>query len=546
MKLKKLSILLLGVIIATSMAVSVSGISALAYDTTPEDWGAETFSELNYGIYWYDGSDSIVPTKDYQINKDAPTIIYTHGWKPYGESGIREDLSVKSNTDKALSDYGYSAYPYNKKYYQELRKLGYNVGVFYWQQFADENKPALKPSIDMKVWSHNTSMGMQYVTYAEGSKNGVITKPSDPTNPTESVAVLYGKAIKESLGSDYNGKLHLVGHSVGGQLTAAVSEYLCYEYDDEKIGSNLLPERVTLIDPFMSSTLVTGTITHTGEEVKDVSCAELAARATNTIREHGIPIEGYGVNLDMVFRFYGSPALGIDEEKAAEVTATLEENCAWVYLKGMSDSKFGSFSPSHVMAVDYYFTTLYLDPVTAKDGMTVPSIKMPTATLTNYIGTTYVQTCSKSENSLYQTSGSYYRADFNKFEEKKTYRLVGTIEPDRDKEVVAKLYNEEGKEIAECKVDGMKRYAFEVEDATAKYTVKYFTNGMEVGETNDVSVDTTLGITIVPGQPLILGSDDILFVALVAILATLAVVIVVGLLGKVISNAKRKKRSNRA
>ena len=546
MKLKKLSILLLGVIIATSMAVSVSGISALAYDTTPEDWGAETFSELNYGIYWYDGSDSIVPTKDYAINKDAPTIIYTHGWKPYGESGIREDLSVKSNTDKALSDYGYSAYPYNKKYYQELRKLGYNVGVFYWQQFADENKPALKPSIDMKVWSHNTSMGMQYVTYAEGSKNGVITKPSDPTNPTESVAVLYGKAIKESLGSDYNGKLHLVGHSVGGQLTAAVSEYLCYEYDDEKIESNLLPERVTLIDPFMSSTLVTGTITHTGEEVKDVSCAELAARATNTIREHGIPIEGYGVNLDMVFRFYGSPALGIDEEKAAEVTATLEENCAWVYLKGMSDSKFGSFSPSHVMAVDYYFTTLYLDPVTAKDGMTVPSIKMPTATLTNYIGTTYVQTCSKSENSLYQTSGSYYRADFDKFEEKKTYRLVGTIEPDRDKEVVAKLYNEEGKEIAECKVDGMKRYAFEVEDATAKYTVKYFTNGMEVGETNDVSVDTTLGITIVPGQPLILGSDDILFVALVAILATLAVVIVVGLLGKVISNAKRKKRSNRA
>ena len=248
----------------------------------------------------------------------------------------------------------------------------------------------------------------------------------------------------------------------------------------------------------------------------------------------------------MVFRFYGMPALGIDQEKAEEVTATLKENCAWVYLKGMAESKFGAFSPSHVMSVDYYFTTLYLDTVTATDGMTVPSIKMPTATLTNYIGTTYVQTCAKKDNSLYQTSGSYYRADFDKFEEMKTYRLVGTIEPDRDKEVVAKLYNEEGKEIAECKVDGMKRYAFEVEDATVKYTVKYFTNGMEVGETNDVSVDATKGITIVPGQPLILGSDDILFVALVAILATLAVVIVVGLLGKVISNAKRRKRSNRA
>ena len=64
--------------------------------------------------------------------------------------------------------------------------------------------------------------------------------------------MILGDAIKDALGTDYQRDLHLVGHSMGGQLVLAAGEYLARQYDKGLVGKHLVPSQVTLIDPYMT------------------------------------------------------------------------------------------------------------------------------------------------------------------------------------------------------------------------------------------------------------------------------------------------------
>ena len=536
--MKKLTLVLIIAVVSATCAIGVSGITASAWDTTIDDWGLEYFSELDYGIYWYTANDNVVPTEEYTVNKNAPTMIFTHGWKPNGESKMREDLSIKGRTDSALASNGYEPYPYDKRFYNYYLQQGYNVGVFYWQQFADEG---LSLSVDSKIWSHNTEeKGMAYVTYDENGK-GTLTKPDDETNPDKSVAVLYGEEIIKWLGNDYSGELHLAGHSMGGQLTLAVSEYLCLLNDKGTIKDNLLPDRVTILDPYLSNTKITGTVTHKGEKVKDVTCAQLASYATETIYQHGIPIEGYGVNLGMCFRMYATPVMSpLTNKEIQEVHETLAKNCAWIYLEGLATGKFSGFSPSHVMSVDYYYTTNNFEVTSTSDGIKVPSARLSTDELKKLVGMTFLQTCPNNKNSLYQTDSTYERVDFVTFEKVEENVFVGFVTPDREKELTAILYDSKGKEVAEGEVDAFNRYVFGGLDKEESYTIKFFSNGLYVDEIKDITAESNGGYYEIPAKELIIGNDDILFYALIAILAVIALVVIVSIVSKIVSHAKKK------
>ena len=81
MKKRILCVLIFTIIAAT---IGIGGIAgtASAYDLTISDWGIEYFNKLDTGIYWYTDADNDVPTSDYEVKKDKPTIVFTHGWKP--------------------------------------------------------------------------------------------------------------------------------------------------------------------------------------------------------------------------------------------------------------------------------------------------------------------------------------------------------------------------------------------------------------------------------------------------------------------------------
>ena len=95
--MKRFVILVLTVAFCVGLAFTTQLTPALAFDTTVDDWGIDTFNKLDYGIYWYNGI-SRTPTADYEIDKTKPTLIYTHGWKPSNEWNVREDMSIKNKT----------------------------------------------------------------------------------------------------------------------------------------------------------------------------------------------------------------------------------------------------------------------------------------------------------------------------------------------------------------------------------------------------------------------------------------------------------------
>lgn len=517
MKRKVLITMLVVAVIATLGIASVT-TAASAYDTTIEEWGEEYFNKLNYGLYWYAEKDNPIPSKDYRIDPNKPTLIYTHGWKPLDESKAREGLSLKTKTEIALAENNFPVYPYDTEFYNYYLDKGYNVGVFYWNQLADEG---MTLDVITKVWHSGDGKNMRYKTYADANAKSELTSADDPTNPKSSIAVLYGDEIKKKLGKDFKGSLHLAGHSMGGELTCAVAEYLCIMYDNKEIGENLLPDRVTMLDPYLPDSKVNGKVDHTGEIVKNKSVAELTAEATDTIHAHGIPIEAYGTNVNMCFRYYASPAayIGfpvgpkrdayIDETK--KITQKFEKNCAWVYLEAMS--LYGGFSPTHVMTIDYYYATNNFGKAYTTDGIPVPTAKLETEDLKKIIGMAFIQKCERGKNPFYSEQSTFLRCDFQKLESvpdsKALGRVCGNVSYDakRFNEAIAKLYDANGNEISTFNIDASGDYYFDYLD-DGEYKVKIFMNGEEMTEvsgtvangkivkTDDVSIENARGDTV--------------------------------------------------
>lgn len=491
--MKRFVILVLTVSFCVGLAFTTQLTPALAFDTTVEDWGIDTFNKLDYGIYWYNGI-SRTPTADYEIDKTKPTLIYTHGWKPSNEWNVREDMSIKNKTVTRLKDDFGETYKFNEYFYDYYIQQGYNVGVFYWNQLSGTQQL----TTDAKIWSvdDKDSMGMNYYYYGANGET-LLTKEDDPTNPKKSVCNLYADAIVDALGSDFSGKLHLAGHSMGGQLTAAVSENLCLRYDRKEIGANLLPERVTMLDPYISFTKINGYIDYKNEYGKGRCVGTLVGLATETINKHNIPIEMYGVNAGMCFQNYLISAIGNSEKvkeykkEVAFVAENIKKYVATVYLAGMHET-YNLFDPSHVMSVDYYFTTNNYDVAYTSDGIVVPSAKITTEQLRSLVGMTFAQKCAKGTSEcLYSGECTFDRIGYdgiakNALTPVVANRLVGEVDIKKTDRVKVKLCDETGEVVNETALDNLKRYVFE-DVAEGNYTVKVYV-GEEEREVREVTV----------------------------------------------------------
>ena len=278
--------------------------------------------------------------------------------------------------------------------------MGYNVGHFYWNQIAEENIDG-----DPKIWSSDTSLGMRYYVSSSTGKR----VQGDPTlNPTSSVSVLYAQAIVDALGKDFSGTLQLAGHSMGGDLSLAVGENLLMMSERKEIGSNLIPQRITLLDPYLSTNKVKGRIDHRGgEDANGRTIAELCSEAVVKLAGNGVAIEGYGAG-KMIYTMY---TLG-DKIYSKKTMATLKErfgdNITWVHLDGLNN-QYG-MTNTHNMVPDYYFLTLFQNSVTDNFGQTVPSALMDVDTLRSLKGVAYSQQWSNG-NSVLMKDCTFTRVD---------------------------------------------------------------------------------------------------------------------------------------
>ncbi len=217
--------------IASVVLIIVCSLLFVSCSTTTAETFEERYHEASYdaismediylpakldinelGLYWadyqgwvrYDGQD--VPFDD-----NKPVIIFAHGM--------------------GTGTFG----PYRQKWLD----AGYNVGCFMWSEFSDD-EPFTGQS---KVWGV-LSGKMRWRGTSKFEYEDI---------PSHSIAEIYAACYNDFFNSrTYSGsEIRLFGHSLGGQLTAALSSYFVAALDAGKMNPAFFPDRITLLDPFL-------------------------------------------------------------------------------------------------------------------------------------------------------------------------------------------------------------------------------------------------------------------------------------------------------
>lgn len=225
---------------------------------------------LDTGIYWFGENNQSEKYVEGQNNSyfdpSKPTVIYIHGWQNRSTKKLhRETFNATSN------DSGINLNVNSADYWV---KAGWNIGIFYWNQFADEGEVK---DAEAKIWTSETSKKLRwrkvdgsYESYA-GSEKSVA----------EIFKNVYGKAMKNFTGSE----IRLVGHSLGNQMVTNSSKLIEDSISSGQFSSKLRPNRVALLDPFWSK----GEKSYLGGDWTGEVCREYVTK----LKEKGIVFEEY-------------------------------------------------------------------------------------------------------------------------------------------------------------------------------------------------------------------------------------------------------------
>jgi len=189
---------------------------------------------LDYGLYWhgYDNDmQKFVPGENNQYyDSTRPTVIYIHGWqKGHAANGFQK-------ADLLLDHDG--VYEYTQNYWIDQ---GWNVGIFHWEQFADEDDVQWA---EAKIWSTDGPKGMEY-RLADGSYGTALLQ-----YPDLSVAELAYKDVVAALADYTGGNLRLAGHSLGNQMVTRLGELIYENIVDGNIDEETYRiQRIALLDP---------------------------------------------------------------------------------------------------------------------------------------------------------------------------------------------------------------------------------------------------------------------------------------------------------
>lgn len=217
------------VILLVTLGISISALAKTGV------FPQRDFDELSYGLYWFGANNQYEKasesTQDGSTYYDPskPTLIFIHGWQP---------MAVRSQDRSTLyeNDGGWPG----KDFVNIWNSEGYNVGILYWDQFADELE--LK-NAEAKIWSVDGKRGMRWI-----DSNGYYHDGPNQ-NVTELLLRQYDIAMQHYTGHD----IRLAGHSLGNQLALRLADRLMQQANRGEIAANEVPGRVSLLDPFYSN-----------------------------------------------------------------------------------------------------------------------------------------------------------------------------------------------------------------------------------------------------------------------------------------------------
>lgn len=193
-------------------------------------------NSLDVGIYWYGKGNLsekfIEGQSNTYFNPSKPTMIYIHGWqKDQTKTLHRETLNpIKNNSSKENADVNCADYWIDK---------GWNIGIFYWNQLADESTVN---DAEAKIWSINGSKKMRW----RKRDSSYVEDNTPQVSVSELFIQQYVQAMKNFSGSE----IRIAGHSLGNQIAINATYLISNLADKGQIKQKLVPNRVALLDPF--------------------------------------------------------------------------------------------------------------------------------------------------------------------------------------------------------------------------------------------------------------------------------------------------------
>ncbi len=175
-------------------------------------------------------------------NVDNPTMILFHGEMP--NTWDKKFSMILPESDYV--SYSSSSTSFNltrniditREIHKYWLDQEYNVGIFHWEKFADDTIEKLTKKLF-------NSVDMRYKTAKDTYENNAIPNYS----LTEIAAAVY---LDEIPVEAYGREIRLVGNGIGANLALAVSDYLYTAYTKGDIRAEVLPHRVSLVDPYLS------------------------------------------------------------------------------------------------------------------------------------------------------------------------------------------------------------------------------------------------------------------------------------------------------
>lgn len=184
-------------------------------------------------------------------NAEKPTAIIIHGETTgAGSEKFTMNLDASeytfktsdSNTEYVVADsIGYKAEGLKldlSNYW--LSVADWNVAVFHWERFADEENP---DDILAKLFS------VPKMRYSDGN-GGYETSRVPKSTLTEVFASLY---LAEMQGKTSGREIRFIGNGTGANLALSAAHYLSLYAADGQIDKNYLPSRLALCDPYLST-----------------------------------------------------------------------------------------------------------------------------------------------------------------------------------------------------------------------------------------------------------------------------------------------------
>jgi len=340
-------------IILLSIAFSTLSLNVKAEVTFPD----AAFSNLDYGLYWFDYNDA----KKANVNEPNPyynannkTVIYIHGWQNGSVTERRRETLNRSNSGGPNEDLAW--------YWLDR---GYNVGILYWNQFADESEVK---DAEAKIHSASGPRNMRWK-----SSNG-----SYSSGPSSSVTQLLYNSLTNGMPNFNGSELRIAGHSLGNQLALTISEKLDDAVNRGVLTSSYRPNRIALLDPFYSI----------GEKfyLNNDWTGERSKSIVDALKAKGIAIEAYR----------SSPVTSTF--LAGDNNASLMNSIAFSELKPWNFS-WWQVAEKHGAAVTHYFWSRAFSPLTLDGSNT----QVPSASASS----TVIKTWMNKNKGVIQDSGAY-------------------------------------------------------------------------------------------------------------------------------------------